>query len=57
MLLCGVKAGCARTIRNWYLDFGKKKRKFDMSLPRKHKLPMFLDRGPYREGQGFFDYK
>jgi hypothetical protein len=43
MLLCGVKAGCARTVRNWYLDFGKKKRKFDMSLPRKHKLHMFLD--------------
>jgi len=43
MLLCGVKTGCARTVRNWYLDFGKKKRKFDMSLPRKHKLPMFLD--------------
>jgi hypothetical protein len=43
MLLCGVKAGYARTVRNWYLDFGKKKRKFDMSLPRKHKLPMFLD--------------
>jgi hypothetical protein len=23
MLLCGVR--CSRTVRNWYLDFGKKK--------------------------------
>jgi hypothetical protein len=38
MLLCGVEAGCARTVRNWYLE-----RKFDISLPRKHKLPMLLD--------------
>ncbi len=30
-------------MRNWYLEFTKKNRKFEMRIPEKHKLPMFLD--------------
>jgi hypothetical protein len=43
LLLCGIKAGCSRSVRNWYLEFTKKNRKFEMRIPEKHKLPMFLD--------------
>jgi hypothetical protein len=42
MLLCGVKAGCARTVRNLYWILGRKIGNFYMTLPRKHKLPIFL---------------
>jgi len=40
MLLVGVETGC---IRNWLLEIWKKNRKFDMRLPKKHRLPMLLD--------------
>ena len=43
LLLCGIKAGCSRSVRNWYLEFTRKNRKFEMRIPEKHKLPMFLD--------------
>jgi hypothetical protein len=43
LLLCGIKAGCSRSVRNWYLEFTRKNRKFEMRIAQKHKLPMFLD--------------
>jgi hypothetical protein len=32
------------TIHNWYLDFTRKNRNFDVSSPPKHRLPMFLEK-------------
>jgi hypothetical protein len=42
LLLSGIKAGCSRSVQNWYLEFQKKNRRFDMRLPEKYKLPMFF---------------
>ena len=40
LLLCGVKVGrCSRTVHNWYLDFTRKNRSFDVRSPPKHRLP------------------
>jgi hypothetical protein len=41
LLLCGIKARCSRSARNWYLEF--KREKIEMRIPEKHKLLMFLD--------------
>jgi hypothetical protein len=44
MLLTGVRIGrCSRTIQNWYLDFTKRDRIFDVRIPSKHNLPSFFD--------------
>jgi hypothetical protein len=49
LLLCGIKAGCSRSVRNWHLEFTRKNRKFEMRVPEKHKLPMFLDLNRYEK--------
>ncbi len=44
MLMTGIREGkCSRMIQNWYLDFTKKNRVFDIRDPKKHRLPPFLD--------------
>jgi hypothetical protein len=43
LLLCGIKAGCAMTVRNRFLKFTKNNRQFDARLPRMHKLPIFFN--------------
>ena len=44
MLMTGIREGkCSMTIRNWYLDFTKKNRAFDVRVPKKTKLPPFLN--------------
>jgi hypothetical protein len=43
LLMCGIMAGCSRSVRNWYQEFTRKNRKFEMRIPEKHKLSMLLD--------------
>jgi hypothetical protein len=47
LLMCGItEAGRSRRIRNWYSGFVTNDRRFPVQLPRKHRLPMFLDLNP-----------